>query len=177
MRDVTLRIPRKWVQTILVVVAPLAVTAAIAFTLIPLNVFAPTYSLHAFFREREGLQPNFRIDMDGITVGHVAQVRLGPRSADGTLNPDKSIEVVLNIEKRYQHEILSDSRATVETEGLLGNPFVCIRRGLVGRVLLDEDEISVMEPHVIKGEMVLQHLVDRLEELGKKCTYEKETQH
>jgi ABC-type transporter Mla subunit MlaD len=61
--------------------------------------------------------------MDGITVGRVAQVRLGPRSADGTLNPDRSIEVVLNIEKRYQHEILSDSRATVETEGLLGNPF------------------------------------------------------
>src|SRR6266581_3950538 len=174
MRDVTLRVPGRWVRTCFFILTVVAITAAVTFALAPFNVFWPSYSLHAFFRGTEGLQRDSRVEMDGITVGHVAQVRLGPRSANGTLNPDKSIEVILNIEKRYQHEILSDSRATVETEGLLGNAFVSIRRGLVGKVLLDEDEISVMEPHVIKGEIVLQHLVDRLADLAKKPPCEKE---
>lgn len=173
MRDITLRIPGKWVQASLFVVALLALTAAITFAVAPLRVFAPSYSLHAFFRGTEGLQPNSSVEMDGIIVGRVGQVRLGPRAADGTLNPDRSIEVILDIEKRYQHEILSDSRATVEVHGLLGNSFVTIRRGPSGKTLADGSEIPSLQPPVFEGGIVLQHLVDRLADSTKKSPCEK----
>ncbi|HYL11047.1 MAG TPA: MCE family protein, partial [Candidatus Acidoferrales bacterium] len=141
MRDITLRIKGKWVQASLFAVALLALTAAVTFAFAPLKVFRPSYSLHTFFRGTEGLQPNSSVEMDGIAVGRVSRVRLGPRATDGTLNPDRSIEVILDIEKRFQQEILSDSRATVEVQGLLGNSFVSIRRGSSGKVLADWSEI------------------------------------
>jgi phospholipid/cholesterol/gamma-HCH transport system substrate-binding protein len=88
------------------------------------GVFVPKYRLRMYVPEVAGIAIGAPIQLDGIEIGTVDKVRLAQVSA----SPERRIELVLRIEKRYQNEIRSDSNATLTTEGLLGNRCVSIRR-------------------------------------------------
>jgi len=63
---------------------------------------------------------------------------------------DRNIRVDMRIEQKFQEYIRSDSYASLITEGLLGNRYVDIDRGFVGRKLENEDEIPGREEKAIK---------------------------
>jgi phospholipid/cholesterol/gamma-HCH transport system substrate-binding protein len=96
--------------------------------------------------EVAGITIGAPIRLDGIEIGTVDKVRL----AQGSASPERRIELVLRVEKRYQNEIRSDSNATLTTEGLLGNRYVSIRRGFGGSPIGPDGEIAVVPSDQLK---------------------------
>jgi phospholipid/cholesterol/gamma-HCH transport system substrate-binding protein len=102
--------------------------------------FAAKYQLRLYLPEVAGLVVSAPVRVDGMDVGTVAAIKL----AANPVSADRKIELILKIEKRYEDQILSDSVATVITEGLLGNRFVSIQRGFRGSPIPPGGEIPVV---------------------------------
>jgi len=88
----------------LVMVAILYVTGA--------GILAAKYQLHTFLPEVEGLTLGAPVRLDGVEVGNVDAIRIAPRSEVTTTDRTRNVEVVMRIDRRYQKDILSDSRAS-----------------------------------------------------------------
>ena len=116
--------------------------------------FASKYSLHAYIPDVAGLNLQSPVRLDGLRVGSVIAIRPSQQPT----GPDRSIEVVLQVEKRYQDLIRSDSTATVVREGLLGPYDFDIRRGFQGGAIAANGEIRFVPTH----EMATRDVVDLL---------------
>src|SRR5208337_3727689 len=66
--------------------------------------------------------------------------------------PDKmhNIEIGMRLDRKYQSDILTDSMATLVTEGLLGNRYVNIQRGFSGVPLKDGQAVPGGEEKAIR---------------------------
>ena len=118
-------------------------TAILVWVLIHLwsiGLFAPKYTLQTYVSEAEGLAVHAPVRVDGINVGTVDAIKLAANPA----SPDRKIELILKIEKRYEDQILSDSVAFLVTEGLLGNRYVNIQRGFRGGPIPPGGEIHAV---------------------------------
>jgi len=101
----------------------------------------PKYRLRTYLPEVAGVTNGAPVRLDGVDVGNVEAIRLVPRT-DGHI-PEKShnIELVMRVDKRFQPDILTDSTASLVTEGLLGNRYVNITRGFTGVPLKENQEV------------------------------------
>ena len=63
-----------------------------------------------------------------VEIGSVQSIELTPQPPDHMHN----ITLVLRIEKKFQPNVRTDSSASLITEGLLGNRYVTVKRGLTG---------------------------------------------
>jgi phospholipid/cholesterol/gamma-HCH transport system substrate-binding protein len=115
------------------------------------DVLLPKYRVRIYLPEVSSLDVGAPVRLNGMNVGIVDAIKLAEESA----NPDRRIEVVLRILKRYQSVIRDDSTASVLTEGLLGNRFVNIQRGLSGAPIASGSEIRVLPTHVQTSEHIL----------------------
>jgi ABC-type transporter Mla subunit MlaD len=104
------------------------------------GVFVPKYRLRVYVPEVSGLGVQAQVKIDGVQVGSVEAIKL----AGGTASPERRIELVLRLDRRYQDAIRSDSVAMVMTEGLLGNRYVNIHRGFRGSAISPDGEIPSM---------------------------------
>jgi len=111
----------------------------------------PKYRLRAYLPEVEGLNLGAPVRLDGVEVGNVDAIRINPPKPGEAPSPERSIELILRIDKHYQDMIRSDSTAGLITEGLLGNRYVSIHRGFSGAVLKDRDEVPGREEKAIKA--------------------------
>jgi ABC-type transporter Mla subunit MlaD len=102
------------------------------------GVFVPKYRLRVFVPEDSGLGVHAKVRLDGVQVGSVNVINLAGESA----SPERRIELILQVDKRYQGGIRSDSVATAIAEGLLGNRYLSIRRGFKGSVINPDGEIQ-----------------------------------
>lgn len=116
--------------------------------------FSSKYTLHAYIPDVAGLSLHSPVRLDGLRVGSVAAIR----PAQQPTSPDRSIELVLQVDKRYQGLIRSDSTASVVREGLLGPYDFDIRRGFQGGAIAVNDEIRFVPTH----EMTAKDVVDSL---------------
>lgn len=91
----------------------------------------PKYRVITYLPEVEGMKPGAPVDLDGVEVGNVQSVALTPHPTDRQHN----ITLVLRIERKYQREIRTDSKASLVTQGLLGDRYVTITRGVTGSVI------------------------------------------
>jgi phospholipid/cholesterol/gamma-HCH transport system substrate-binding protein len=80
----------------------------------------------------------------------VESIRLLPRTPGKVPDKNKNIEVVMRVDNRYQSDILTDSTASLVTEGLLGNRYVSITRGLTGTPIGDAGVIPGSEEKAMK---------------------------
>jgi phospholipid/cholesterol/gamma-HCH transport system substrate-binding protein len=111
----------------------------------------PKYRLTTYLPEVAGLANGAPVRVDGVEVGNVETIRLLPRTAGGkAADKLKNIEVVMRIDRRYQNDILSDSAASLVTEGLLGNRYVNITRGFTGVPLKEGQELPGGEEKAMK---------------------------
>jgi phospholipid/cholesterol/gamma-HCH transport system substrate-binding protein len=88
--------------------------------------------------------------VDGVEVGNVESIRLVPRTPGKPVDKKRNIEVVMRVERKYQNDILTDSTASLVTEGLLGNRYVNITRGFTGLPLKEGQEIRGSEEKAMK---------------------------
>jgi phospholipid/cholesterol/gamma-HCH transport system substrate-binding protein len=114
----------RWSQLkvgVLVIVALLALTTLIF--LMSSNtggVFGGKLTLRSYFENSAGLKRGAPVNLEGITVGSVQDIRLAP---DRKLTP---VEVIMKVNAKYKNAIHTDSRSSLDTIGVLGDTVVDI---------------------------------------------------
>ncbi len=121
-----------------------------SFVLLALAIFfiggesgflTPKYTVTAFFQSANGLRGGAEVWLEGVTIGNVKTVRIS-RQPD----PNKSVEVDLSLDEKYQNIIRTDSTITIGTIGLLGDKYVDITRGSeAGQVVPDGGALQGQE--------------------------------
>jgi phospholipid/cholesterol/gamma-HCH transport system substrate-binding protein len=114
------------------------------------NVLSPKYRLKTYLPEVSGLALGAPVRLDGVEIGNVESIKLLPRTPGHVLDKNKNIEVVMRVDRRYQNDILTDSAASLVTEGLLGNRYVNISRGLTGVPVKEGQEVPGTEEKAMK---------------------------
>ncbi len=84
------------------------------------NLFTPTFKLNSEFETISGLKPGASVRMNGINVGKVDNVEIKSKT---------TVLVEMTLEKGVQKFIKKDSKATINSEGLVGNKIVEIIPG------------------------------------------------
>lgn len=105
------------------------------------GVLTPKYRLVTYLPEVSGVSPGAPVSVDGIDVGNVDKLSINTSKDPHGLNPERNIELVMRIDSKYKDYIRSDSKASLVTEGLLGDRFVNISRGFQGEPLQNNAEI------------------------------------
>lgn len=86
------------------------------------NLLSRTYEINARFGRVQGLKAGASVFYNGIDVGRVEEVRLPRRPGDPIL-------VRMSIAERARPLIRQDSRAVIQTDGLVGNMVVSLGGG------------------------------------------------
>jgi outer membrane protein OmpA-like peptidoglycan-associated protein len=85
-------------------------------------LFSSTYRLKAEFQNVSGLNNGAPVRIGGIHQGTVKEIVLPSQ-------PDGKVTVVMNVKSETRNIIKKDSRASIKTEGLLGDKYVEISFG------------------------------------------------
>ena len=131
--------------------------------------FTPKYRLYTYLSEVQGLNVGAPVRLDGVEIGNVEAIRMTPRKTGVQLDRNRSVEVQMRVNKSYQNEVLSDSTASLVTEGLLGNRYVNISRGVTGVPIQANGEVKGTEEAAIK--QIVERgadLVQNLNEMSKR---------
>ena len=103
--------------------------------------FSAKYRLIAYMPDISGVQSGAPVELDGLTVGNVQSAAITPHPQDRAHN----MTLVLQIYKKYQDQIRTDSAASLVTQGLLGDRYVSISRGITGTMLPDNGVLQTQE--------------------------------
>jgi phospholipid/cholesterol/gamma-HCH transport system substrate-binding protein len=155
----------------LFVLAGAVLLAVVIFYVTGGGGWGPKYRLRAFLPEVDGLSLGAPVRVDGVEVGNVEKITIAVPKPGEPTSKDRNIEIDLRIEKNFESYIRSDSSAGLITEGLLGNRYVDIDRGYVGRVLQNDEEIPGREEKALK-EVVERSadLMDNLSDITKQAS-------
>jgi phospholipid/cholesterol/gamma-HCH transport system substrate-binding protein len=86
--------------------------------------FTEKYDLNTYLASASGLRKGSLVWVAGIESGNVSKVNI--TTSD---DPNRAVEVVMQVEKRYSQTIRNDSVATLGSIGLLGDKYIDITRG------------------------------------------------
>ena len=142
------------------VLAGLFILMVAIFYVTGAGFLGPKYRVLTYLPEVDELQTGAPVTLDGIAIGNVESMRLTPHPEDLQHN----ITLVLRIEKKYQDQIRSSSAATLVTQGLLGDRYVSITRGLTGSVIPANGVVPGGEQADMKA--IVQRGADVVENLG-----------
>jgi phospholipid/cholesterol/gamma-HCH transport system substrate-binding protein len=129
----------------LFVLVGLSVLAAGIFYVTGQGILGPKYRLKTYLPEVSGLAKGATVRVDGVEVGNVESITFLPRTPGKAMERKKNIEVVMRVDRKFQSDILTDSIASLRTEGLLGNRYVTISRGITGTSIPDSGVIPGTE--------------------------------
>jgi len=85
-------------------------------------LFSSTFEVRAFFHDIQGLKSGATVRLSGIDVGTVSDIAI----VDDTTG---RVEVTMDIKEDIARFIRTDTRASIETEGLVGNKVVVLQIG------------------------------------------------
>src|SRR6266480_775253 len=129
----------------LFVMVGLSVLAAGIFYVTGQGILGPKYRLKTYLPEVSGLAKGATVRVDGVEVGNVESITFLRRTPGRAMERNKNIEVVMRVDRKFQGDILTDSIASLRTEGLLGNRYVTISRGITGTPIPDSGVIPGTE--------------------------------
>jgi phospholipid/cholesterol/gamma-HCH transport system substrate-binding protein len=144
----------------LFVLAGLFVIAVGIFYVTGGGFLGPKYRLITYLPEVDGVTSGAPVRLDGVDIGNVQTVILTPHPSDRM----HSITLVMRIDKKFQDQIRTDSTASLITEGLLGNRYVTITRGLTGQVIPPGGVVPGTEEAAMK--QIVQRGAELMENLG-----------
>jgi phospholipid/cholesterol/gamma-HCH transport system substrate-binding protein len=142
------------------VLAGLFILAVAIFYVTGAGFLGPKYRVITYLPEVEGLLTGAPVRLDGVEIGNVQSIALTAHPQDQMHN----IVLVLRIANRYQNDIRSDSVASLITEGLLGNRYVTISRGLTGTVIPPNGTVPGKEEAAMK--QIVERGADLMQNLG-----------
>ncbi|HKW88785.1 MAG TPA: MlaD family protein [Candidatus Acidoferrales bacterium] len=104
------------------------------------------YQIKTYLPEVSDLQDGSPVTLDGVAVGNVTTIRINPKPSDRA----HGIEVDMRIGRDYRDMIRTDSYAKLVTEGLVGNRYITITRGLTGTVVPNNGTVEGRESSAIQ---------------------------
>jgi phospholipid/cholesterol/gamma-HCH transport system substrate-binding protein len=134
----------------LFVLVGLLILAVAIFYVTGAGVFGPKYRVKTYLPEVSGLAAGAPVRLDGVEIGNVERISLMAHEHGKPPDHMHNIEVVMRLDRRYQNDILTDSVASLVTEGLLGNRYVNIQRGYSGVPIKDGQAVPGGEEKAIK---------------------------
>ncbi len=126
---------------VLVVVA-LAVLVALIFLMSGSTggLFTGKLTVRSYFENSAGLKVGAPVNLEGVTIGNVKSIRIVP---DRKLTP---VEVTMKLSKKYETGLHADSKASLETVGVLGDTVLEISSAnATGPQLQDNAELQTTE--------------------------------
>ncbi len=97
------------------------------------NMFGNTFTIHAVFKNVNGLEKGNNVRYSGISVGTVKDI---------VMENDSTIDVVMIIQENMLEHIKNDAIATIGSDGLVGSMIVNIVPGSgMGAMIKSGDEI------------------------------------
>lgn len=108
-----------------------------------------TYTIEASFRSVEGLEPGAAVEIAGVPVGKVKQIRLEENDA----------KVIMEI--RHPARISDDTIASVRTKGIIGDKFIKLSPGWSEEYLSDRDRLMDTESAISIEELINKYLFDK----------------
>jgi phospholipid/cholesterol/gamma-HCH transport system substrate-binding protein len=108
-----------------------------------------TYSIEASFGSVEGLEPGASVEIAGVPVGKVKQIRLEENDA----------RVVMEIQNNTR--ISDDTIASIRTKGIIGDKFIKLSPGWSEDYLKDRDLIMDTESAISIEELINKYLFDK----------------
>ena len=131
------------------IVATLAVLAAGVFIIgSQENLFRATYQLKAQFDNVAGLAVGADVQVGGVHSGNVRRITLPHKPGDKVI-------VVMDLDRSTKEIIKSDSVASIETEGVLGDQFVAISFGSAGQAEVEDGETIQSVPPLELGALLI----------------------
>ncbi len=125
-----------WAQLrvgVMVIVGLTILAVGIFFISGQVGFFTKRYTLKTYLSEASGLRDGAEVRLAGVAIGNVKTVRISPYT-----DRSRAVEIVLALSRTYQPEIRTDSLASIETVGLLGESYVNITRGSRSQEMLPE---------------------------------------
>jgi phospholipid/cholesterol/gamma-HCH transport system substrate-binding protein len=138
----------------------LAILGVAVFYVTGAGILGPKYRVVTYLPAVDQLTQGAPVDLDGVQVGSVESMKLTPHPADRLHN----ITLILRIDKNFQKDIRSDSQATLVTQGLLGDRYVSISRGITGTIVQANGTIQASEEADMK--QIVQRGADLVQNLG-----------
>ena len=100
------------------------------------GLFSSKITLITYFDNAEGIRQGQPVDLQGVAIGNVKSVKVVPGK------PLSPVQVVMRVNKDFQQFIHTDSKATIETAGVLGESFVDIdSKEAKGAIVKDGTEL------------------------------------
>lgn len=130
----------------LFVLAGLIIVAVGIFYVTGAQSWGAKYQIKTYLPEVSDLQDGSPVTLDGVAVGNVTSIRINPNPADRL----HSIEIDMRIGKNYMGMIRTDSYAKLVTEGLVGNRYITITRGLTGSAISNNGTVEGRESSAIQ---------------------------
>src|ERR1700748_365501 len=87
-----------------------------------LGILTHKLTVATYFENSAGLKPGAAVNLQGVTIGTVKTVTVGA-TPDRKLTP---VRVVMKLNDKYADELKKDSKASLTTIGVLGDPVVDI---------------------------------------------------
>lgn len=125
------------------------------------DVFAERYPLVTLVESTGGLIEGGPVTLAGQRVGQVAEIEFIPV---GARTGEANLVVLLSLNEEVREQIREDSRATLRTQGLLGDRLVDISPGSPGYDILDPGDTIPSEP-ALDYEEVLQTAASTLDDV------------
>lgn len=104
------------------VLAGLAVLTLLVFLMTSSSggLFSHRIVLRCYFPNAAGLKDGAVVSLEGVTIGNVKHLRVVPAR-----NPDP-VEVTMEVGERYLYDLHTDSMASIQAAGVLGDAYVDI---------------------------------------------------
>lgn len=125
-------------------------------------LFQETFTVKTYFPSVEGIRIGSSVRLSGINVGSVSDIKI----AD---DPSGKVEVTMKINSEVRKFIRLDTKATIETEGLVGNKIIVLIIGTSDAPIVQDGGFIMSKPPVNFGEIVeeTQEMLGYLNEITK----------
>ncbi|MCP5467591.1 MAG: outer membrane lipid asymmetry maintenance protein MlaD [Sinobacteraceae bacterium] len=135
----------------LFMLAGLACLVYLAVRLGDVDLFgSDRYALDARFVSSSGLKPGAFVEVGGVRVGKVADIRLDP----------ETYESVVRLELEPSVRLQDDAIASIRTEGIIGDKFVKITPGGSPQLLGPGDTIFETESSISLEELISKYIFE-----------------
>ena len=106
------------------------------------NLFGKRYRLIAFVATANGLRVGGQVTVAGQVAGSIKDIKFLPPDADTTRN----LKLVMEVDRKLSDQVRQDSRAKIQTSGLLGDKLIDISVGTPKYRVLHEGDTLLVVP-------------------------------
>lgn len=86
------------------------------------NLFGNRYTVYTEFNNIDTIQPGAKVRVGGMDAGDITDIQV-------PANPSQKFRLKMQVDKKFRPIIREDSVASLETEGMVGNVYVNIKKG------------------------------------------------